>query len=76
MLMQNDCMKNDEVGGYAYAHTCSMWLSVCREVQIVYIGPADFHCIPKLHRLLPHLNPDWFNLCGTSLPRLSWKRGH
>jgi len=24
--------------------------------------------------LLPHLNPDWFNLCGTGLPRLSSKR--
>jgi len=25
---------------------------------------------------MPHLNPDWFYLSGTSLPRLSWKRGH
>ena len=24
----------------------------------------------------PHLNPDWFYLSGTGLPRLSWKRGH
>ena len=28
---------------------------------------------PKSHHLLPHLNPDWFYLSGTSLPRLSWK---
>jgi len=24
---------------------------------------------------LPHLNPDWYYLFGTGLPRLSWKRG-
>ena len=24
---------------------------------------------------LPRLNPDWFYLSGTGLPRLSWKRG-
>jgi len=28
------------------------------------------------HHLMPHLNPDWFYLSGTDLPRLSWKRGH
>ena len=33
------------------------------------------HCIPKLHHLLPQLNPDWLYLSGTGLPRLSWKRG-
>ena len=27
------------------------------------------------HNLLSHLNPDWFYLSGTGLPRLSWKRG-
>jgi len=32
------------------------------------------HCIPKLHHLLPHLNPDWFYLSGTGVPRLSWKK--
>ena len=30
---------------------------------------------PKPRHLLPHLNPDWFYLSGTGLPRLSWKRG-
>ena len=30
---------------------------------------------PKPHRLLRHLNPDWFYLSGTGLCRLSWKRG-
>ena len=29
----------------------------------------------KPHNLLPHLNPDWFYLSGTGLPKLSWKRG-
>jgi len=37
--------------------------------------PADATAIPKRHRLLPHLNPDWFYLSGTGLPRLSGKRG-
>ena len=32
--------------------------------------------IPKPHRLLPHLNPDWFYLSGTGLPRLSSKRAN
>ena len=32
------------------------------------------HCIPKPRHLLPHLNPDWFYLSFTGLPRLSWKR--
>jgi len=28
-----------------------------------------------LHHLLLYSNPDWFNLSGVGLPRLSWKRG-
>jgi len=31
--------------------------------------------VAKPHHLLPHLNPGWFYLSGTGLPRLSWKRG-
>jgi len=27
---------------------------------------------PKPHHILPYLNPDWFYLSGTGLPRLSW----
>jgi len=38
-------------------------------------GTAVATSIPKLHHLLPHLNPAWFYLSGTGLPRLSWKRG-
>ena len=37
-------------------------------------GSADATAIPKPHRLLPHLNPDWFYLSGTSLPKLTRKR--
>jgi len=49
-----------------------VWLSVWSEVQIVCICSSWCHCIPKPHHFLPHLNPDWFYLSGTSLPRLSW----
>jgi len=51
-------------------------VSVWSEVQIVCVWSSWFHCIPKPHYFLPHLNPDWFYLSGTGLPRLSWKRGH
>ena len=30
------------------------------ELQIVCIWSSLCNCIPKLHLLLPHLNPDWF----------------
>ena len=52
-------------------------LSVWSEVQIVSIayGPADATAIPEPHYLLHHLNPGWFCLSGTGLPRLSRKRG-
>ena len=39
-------------------------------------GPADATAIWRAHHLLPHVNPGWFYLPGTGLPRLSWKRGH
>ena len=52
-----------------------MWLSVWSKVQTVCIWSSWCHCIPKPHHLLPHLNPDWFYLSGTGLPRLSWIRG-
>ena len=29
---------------------------------------------PKLHHPLPHINPDWFYIAGTGIPRLSWKK--
>jgi len=51
--------------GYLSAERCRLFA----------YGPADAIAIPKLRHLLPHLNPDWFYLSGSSLPRLSWKRG-
>ena len=54
--------KNIAAAQSAHAHSCT-WSSWC-------------HCVPKPHHLLPHLNPDWFYISGTGLPRLSWKRGH
>jgi len=51
-----------------------MKLSVCSKVQTA-CGPDDATAIPKPHHLLPNLNPDWFYLYRTVLPRLSWKRG-
>jgi len=42
-------------------------------------GTNDVHIVQLIplppHRLLLHWNPDWFNLSGAGLPRLSWKRG-
>ena len=50
------------------------YLSVARCRQFAY-GPVDATAIPKPHLLFSHLNPDWFYLSGTTLPRLSWKKG-
>jgi len=52
-----------------------MWLSVYSEVRLFAYGPADATAIHKPHHLLLHLNPDWFYLSRTGLPRLSRKRG-
>jgi len=51
----------------------------CRPTNSVKALKAQhswYHCIPKPHHLLPHLNPDWFYFSGTGLCRLFWKRGH
>ena len=37
-------------------------------------GPADATASQN-PIISSHLNPDWFYLSGTGLPRLSWKRG-
>ena len=42
--------------------------------RVFAYGPADATAIPKPHRLLPHLDPDWFYLSGTGLSRLPWKK--
>jgi len=38
------------------------------ECRLFAYGPADAIVFPKPYHLLPHLNPDWFYLSGTSLP--------
>jgi len=59
---------------------CINWLMRCwsgylsgARCRLFAYGPADATAIPKPHRLLPRLNPDWFYLFGTGLTRLSWK---
>jgi len=47
--------------------------SALKLVQQGAYEPADATAIPKHYHLLPHLNPDWFYLSVTGLPRLSWK---
>jgi len=43
-------------------------------------GADDLHMVqltplPPRHLLL-HKNPEWFNVSGAALPRMSWKTGH
>ena len=56
---------------------CKNWVMGCWcgylsgarcKVQIVCIWSSWCYCIPKRHNLIPHLNPDWFYLSGTSSP--------
>ena len=50
---------------------------ICLDRCILFAyGLAYATASPKPHLLLLHLNPDWFYLSGTGLPRLSWKRNH
>ena len=42
--------------------------------RLLAYGPADATASPKPCHLLPYLNPAWFYLVDTGLPRLSWKR--
>ena len=62
--------------------TCKSWVMRCwcgylsgARCRLFVYGPANTIVIPKPLHLLRHLNPDWFYLSGTGLPRLSWKRG-
>ena len=41
-------------------------------LHMVQLMPLPFQ---NPHHLLPHIDPDWFNLSLTGLPRLSWIRG-
>jgi len=62
---------------------CKNWVMRClcgylsaARCRLFAYGSADATAIPKPHHLLLRLNPDWFYLSGTGLPRLSRKRGH
>ena len=44
---------------------------VVARCRLFAYGPADATATPIPRHLLRHLNPDWFYLSGTSLPRLS-----
>ena len=70
------------VGRHEEHPACNNWLMRCwcsylsgARCRLFACGPADATANPKPHHILPHLNPDWFYLSGTGLPRLSWKRG-
>jgi len=45
------------------------------ENSTVNTDPVSVWRITKPRYLLPHLNPDWFYLYGSGLPRFTWKRG-
>jgi len=47
------------------------WLFICLKQSANDLRMVQLMSVPPHHFLL-----DWFNLPGTSLPRLSWKRGH
>ena len=70
----NTCLQFFDTVG-CMAGRASGQLSARGKMQIVCIWSSWCHCIPKPHHLLSHINADWFYLSGSSLPRLSWKRG-
>ena len=61
---------------------CKNWVMRCwcgylsgARCKLFAHGPADATASQNRTTLLPHLNPDWFYLSSTGLPRLSRKRG-
>ena len=66
-------------GLYKLSDMVLVWLSVWSEVQTAdslhMVQLMHATTIPKPHHLWPHLNPDWFHLSGTGLPRLSRNGG-
>ena len=47
---------------------------ICREQGADCLHMVQLTSLPSQNPI-PRLNPDWFYLSGTGLPRLSWKRG-
>ena len=69
------------VGCQEQHQACKNWPMRCwcgylsgARCRLFAYGPADVTAIPQPNPS-PRLNPDWFYLSGTGLPRLSWKRG-
>ena len=70
------------VGRHEEHPACTNWVMGCwcgylsgARWSLFAYGLTNDTAFPKPHHLLSHLNPDWFYLSGTVLPRLSWKRG-
>ena len=79
----NRCLQCFDAVGWAWEErpACKNWLMRCwcgylsaARCRLFAYGPADAIAIPKPHHLLPHLNPDWFYLSGTGLPRLAMEK--
>jgi len=67
------------VGHHEEHLACKNWVNRCwcgylcaERCRLLAYGPVDATAIPKPHQLLPH----FYTQIGTSLPRLSQKRGH
>jgi len=57
------CLERSAQCGYLFGEKCTLFAN----------GPANTIAIPLPHHLLPYLNPDWFYLSVTGLPRLFGK---
>jgi len=53
---------------------CGAGLVICLEWSADDLHMVQMIPLPARHLLL-HPNPEWFNLSGAGLRRLSWKRG-
>jgi len=75
VIFVNMCF--DTVGWASGRASGLCWYGYVSEARCILFayGSADATVSPKPHRVLPQLNPDWFYLSGTGLPRLFWKRG-
>ena len=71
------CQPVTVVSAFSFSSlTLLVWVTKPAPVRFTFLtprlfayGPADATVIPKPHYLLPQLNPGWFYLSGTGLPR-------